>query len=104
MNQEQLEKMIGRMINVIKPKGVSHIVFDLDPMSIHDNEFYMNITYIVPDNSEYLGSHSMSGSDFYRKGWNHQIKNTIKDYFDTRVSIVSSGIRSETYHERSKQY
>jgi hypothetical protein len=46
----------------------------------------------------------MSGSDFYRKGWNHQIKNTIKDYFDTRVSIVSSGIRSETYHERSKEY
>ena len=102
MNQKQLEKMIGKMMNIIKPNGVSNMEFVLDP--INKNEYYMEVTYIVPDGSEFLRSNNMRTSDDYRDKWNREIKNTIKNYFDVEVIISSSSIKSESYHERLKQY
>jgi hypothetical protein len=102
MTQEQLEKMIGKMMNIIKPNGVSNMEFVLD--FINKNEYYMGVTYIVPDGSEFLRSNNMRTSDDYRDKWNREIKNTIKNYFDVEVIINSSSIKSESYHERLKQY
>jgi len=102
MNQKQLEKMIGKMINIIKPNGVSGMEFNLEP--IDDNEYYMNVTYVVPDGSEFLKRDNTNKTDVYRDQWNREIKNTIKNYFNVDVIINSSSITSESYHNRLKQY
>ncbi len=104
MNQKQLEKMIGKMMNVIKPNGVSDMDFNLQPLEIYENEYYMNVTYVVPDGSEFLRGDNMKKSDAYRSQWNHEIKNTIKNYFNVDVIINNSGIQSESYYNRQKQY
>ena len=94
MSEEKLTKLIKKMTNVIKPNGVLDIEFRLVPLG--DDEFYMEIKYIVPDGSEFLRSNDMRTSDDYRDKWNREIKNTIKNYFDVKVIINSSGIRSES--------
>jgi hypothetical protein len=104
MNQKQLEKMIGKMMNIIKPNGVSDMDFNLRPLETYENEYYMNVTYIVPDGSEFLKRDNMRKTDKYRDLWNHEIKNTIKNYFNVNVIISSSSINSESYHNRQKQY
>ena len=104
MNQKQLEKLIGKMMNVIKPKGVSDMGFNLEPMETYEDEYYMRVTYIVPDGSEFLRRDNMKKTDVYRDQWNREIKNTIKGYFGVNVVISSSNITSESYHNRVKQY
>lgn len=106
MNQKQLEKMIGKMMNVIKPNGVSDMSFNLEPMGPYSfkDEYYMRVTYVVPDGSEFLRRDNMKKTDVYRDQWNREIKNTIKNYFNVNVVISSSNITSESYHERLKQY
>lgn len=104
MNQPQLEKMIGRMINIIKPNGVVNINYKLRPMDFVGNSYNMSITYIVPDDSEFLRSFNMRSSDMIRRQWNEEISNTIRDYFDVEIIIGSSGTQSESYYERQKKY
>ena len=48
MSEERLTKLIKKMINVIKPNGVSHIEFRLEPVPIRDDEYYIILTYIAP--------------------------------------------------------
>ena len=103
MSEEQLTKLIKKMTNLIKPNGVLGITFRLEPLGIRNDEYYMNITYIVPDDSEYLRSHNMRNSGDIRIKWNYEIKNSIKNYFNTDVIINSSGISSESYHNRQKE-
>jgi hypothetical protein len=100
MNQTQLEKMIGKMMNIIKPNGVSDMGFNLEPLD--NNEYYMRVTYVVPDGSEFLRRNNMKKTDVYRDQWNREIKNTIKSYFGVNVVISSSSIESESYHNRLK--
>jgi hypothetical protein len=96
INPKQLKMLIGKMMNVIKPNGVSNMNFHLTP--INKNEYYLGVTYIVPDGSEFLGD--FKKTDYYRSGWNREIKNTIKNYFDIDVIINSSGVQSESYFNR----
>lgn len=103
MNQNQLEKLIDKMINVIKPNGVSDMGFNLEPMETYKDEYYMRVTYVVPDGSEFLKRDNMKKTDVYRDQWNREIKNTIKNYFNINVVISSSSIESESYHNRLKQ-
>jgi hypothetical protein len=107
MNQKQLEKMIGRMMDVIKPNGVSDMGFNLKPIETYiktfEDEYYMMVTYVVPDGSEFLKRDNMKKTDVYRDQWNREIKNTIKNYFNVNVIISSSSIESESYHNRLKQ-
>ena len=96
MNPKQLKMVIGKMMNVIKPNGVSNMNFHLTP--IDKNEYYLSVTYIVPDGSEFLGD--FKKTDVYRSRWNREIINTIKNYFDIDVIINSSGVQSESYFNR----
>lgn len=104
MSEEQLTNAIKKLTNVIKPNGVLGITFRLEPLGIRNDEYYMNITYIVPDDSPLLkmGKSPRSFNDI-RMGWNYEIKNSIKNYFNTDVIINSSGISSESYHNRQKE-
>ncbi len=104
ISEKRLFNLIDKMINITKPKGVLEIDYNLTPLGFTDNEYYMNITYIVPDDSEYLRSSDMRDSDITRISWNREIKNTIKNYFDANVIINSSGIQSETYYNKQKEY
>lgn len=102
MNQQQLEKMIGKMINVIKPNGVSDMGFNLTPMETYKDEYYMDVEYVVPDDSEFLKINPFEVSKPSRYYWNNQIIKTIKTYFDVNVIINNSRIISESYYNRLK--
>jgi hypothetical protein len=104
MRQEILDKLINKMIKHIKPNGVSELIYTLEPTDDTGEEYYMMVTYVVPDDSEFLPKFNMRNSDFNRKSWNTEITKTIKDYFDIRVIISNSSIQSESYYKRQKQY
>ena len=103
ISQRQLEKMIGKMINVIKPNGVSKMEFELNPADNEGYAYYMSVIYVVPDESEFLRSSNMRDSDKQRTLWNREIRNSIKNYFDTDVIITNSGISAESYYNRLKK-
>jgi hypothetical protein len=100
----QLEKLIGKMINVIKPKGVSFIKFKLHPLDIYGykHEFIMDMVYVVPDDSELLKIHPFEYGDPSRYYWNNEISKTIKSYFNVNVIINDSSITSESQYKQSK--
>lgn len=108
-NVQKYSKLIKRLLKVMKPNGVSEIEFTLEPLSIRDDEkeFYMSVTYVVPDDSEFLvRARDMRASIMNdpRRQWSSELKKTIQDYFDIKVLINSSGIRSESYHNKLKNY
>jgi hypothetical protein len=99
MSQEKLEKMITKMVGVIKPNGVSFIDFDLE--NIGENEYYMSVGYVVPDDSPYLKrSTSTRTFDDIRNEWNSSLRQSIKNFFDTKVIINSSGVSSESFYKQ----
>ena len=104
LSEEKLTKLIKKMINVIKPNGVLGIEFRLVPLGIRDDEFYMETTYIVPDDSPLLnmGKSPRSFNDI-RMGWNNELKKSIKNYFNTNVIISSTSVSSESYHYKEKE-
>jgi hypothetical protein len=89
MSEEKLSKLIKKMINVIKPNGVLDIEFRLVPLGIRDDEFYMETTYIVPDDSPLLnmGKSPRSFNDI-RMGWNDELKNN--DILRERIDIIAA--------------
>jgi predicted SAM-dependent methyltransferase len=104
MSEEKLTKLINKMINVIKPNGVLDITFRLKPLGNRDDEYYMDITYIVPDDSPLLkmGKSPRSFNDI-RMEWNSEIRKSIKNYFDVYIIINASSITSESYHNIQKE-
>ena len=101
MSEERLTKLIKKMINVIKPNGVSDISFRLEPIDNRD-EYYIILTYIVPDDSEYLIPSHMKNFLNIKYNWNYEIKKSIKDYFNTVVFVGLSNIASESYYNSQK--
>ena len=89
MSEDKLTKLIKKMINVIKPNGVSDISFRLEPLGNRDDVYYIILTYIVPDDSEYLAPSSMRSMVDIKTNWNNEIKKSIKDYFNTVVYTIS---------------
>lgn len=103
MSEQHLTKLIKKMFNLIKPKGVLDIVFNLKPLGIRDDEYYMDINYIVPDDSKFLTKNPFSIDKDSRYHWNHEITKTIKKYFDVNVIINSSSISSESFYNKQKE-
>ena len=97
INIERDNKLIRRYLNISKPLGVSDIDFDLEPTGDKD-EYYMNITYLVPDGSELLKINPFAGGEKSRYNWNHQISKDVKNYFGLIVIINNSGIRNEKFN------
>ena len=96
---EILYRLIDKMIPLIKPSGVSKIEYTLEPVW---DWYYMNIDYIVPDDSEFLKTVNMKKLEMIRRDWNDEIQKSIENYFDVDVRVTSSGIRSESYYKRQK--
>ena len=100
MNQKQLEELIDKLVNLdsSKPKGVDYVDCVLIPLGIRNDEYYLNITYVVPDDSPYLTKH-LTGRQL-RAEWNESIKGTIYKYLRTNVLINSSSISSESSYNK----
>lgn len=98
MSESTLKKNIERMLSVIKPEGVIMIDFELD--RIADNEYYINLTYVVPDDSPYMKG---SRKEEPRYDWNKEIIFSIRDYFSTRVIVNSTSLITESYYKQQKE-
>jgi hypothetical protein len=99
MNEKQLRMALVKLMDIILPKEVIDIDYDIEPTDTKD-EYYMSVTYIVPDDSQYLRSNNMRQSDLFRMELNDELKRNIWAYLNVRVIINSTGIRSESYNER----
>jgi hypothetical protein len=104
MSQEQIERAINKMIGIIKPNDVLSVDIEVHPLGLGEvkYEYYLNITYIVPDDSEFLRSSNMRYSDYNKMKWNKEILDNLKGYLGIDVIINSSGVSSESYHNRMK--
>jgi len=89
-------KLIRRYLNLSKPNGVSDIEFDLEPTG-DKGEYYMSITYIVPDDSELLKVNPFAIHRDSRYYWNHHITKDIYNFFGLKVIIGNSGISSKKF-------
>ena len=92
-------KLIRRYLNISKPLGVSEIKFNLEPTG-DKSEYYMDITYIVPEDSKFLHYKPKPNEEYFnhRYFWGHQIKKDIYNFFGLKVIINNSGIRSEKFN------
>lgn len=105
MSQEQVERAINKMINIIKPNDVLSVDIEVHNLGLGDKvkyEYYLDIMYVVPDDSEYLRSSNMRYSDYNKMKWNKEILDNIKNYLGIDIIISSSGICSESYHQKMK--
>lgn len=105
MSQEQIERAINKMINIIKPNDVLSVDVEIYPLGLGVGtkyEYYLSITYVVPDDSEFLRSSNMRYSDYVKMKWNKEILDNIKNYLGVDIIINNSGICSESYHQKMK--
>jgi len=86
------------MFEVIKPEGVIKIEYKLEPVG--KNEHYLHLDYIVPDDSPYM---KISRLEDPRKDWNSAMKKTLELYFDTKLLITSTGMKTQTYYKQQKE-
>jgi hypothetical protein len=103
MSQEQIERAINKMINVIKLNDVLSVdikVYHLDLGVKYD--YYLNITYVVPDDSEFLRSSNMRYSDYNKMTWNKEILDNLKNYIGIDTLINSSVVMSESNYQKMK--
>jgi hypothetical protein len=99
MLQENLENAIRKMLSVIKPTEVSFVDFDLTP--IDEDEYYMSVKYVVPDDSPILKvKTSPRVYDDLRMKWNEEMKKNLKNFFNAKVIITSTGLSSESWYKQ----
>jgi hypothetical protein len=93
INIDRDNKLIRRYLNLSKPNGISDIEFELRPTG-DESEYYMYLTYIVPDGSEYLRLEK----ERVRYTWNSHIQKDIYNFFGLKVMITQTGIRNEKFN------
>lgn len=98
MSKDILEKNIKKMLSIIKPEGVTMIDFELNP--IKQNEYYLSLIYVVPDDSPYM---KVNRKEDPRHDWNRTILYSIRDYFNTRVIINSTNLTTESFYKQQKE-
>lgn len=102
MSQEELERSMNKMVSVIKPKEVLEIDFDL--VAIDKNEYYMSVEYVVSDDSPYLKmSTSPRMLENIKSEWNSLLNKNIKNFFNVKITINPSDIRSESWYKQHNQ-
>lgn len=98
MSKDILEKNIKKMLSIIKPEGVTMIDFELNP--IKQNEYYLSLIYVVPDDSPYM---KVNRKEDPRHDWNRTILYSIRDYFNTRVIIIHNSLTTESFYKQQKE-
>jgi hypothetical protein len=91
-NLDKMNRLVKKILSSIKPNGVLEIKFKLEPIS--DDEYYLTLKYIVPDDSPALNRKTV---DDYRHQWTDPIHKTIQDYLGISVFINQIGISSKSF-------
>jgi hypothetical protein len=103
MSQEQIERAINKMINVIKLNDVLSVDIEVHHLDLGVKyDYYLNITYVVPDDSEFLRSSNMRYSDYNKMTWNKEILDNLKNYIGIDTLINSSVVMSESNYQKMK--
>jgi hypothetical protein len=104
MSKEQIERAINKMISIIKPNDALSVDIEVHHLGLGEvkYDYYLNIKYVVPNDSEFLRSSNMRYSDYNKMKWNKEILDNLKGYLGIDVIINSSGFSSESYHNRMK--
>jgi hypothetical protein len=104
MSKEQIERGIKKMISIIKPNDVLSVDIEVHHLGLGEvkYDYYLNIKYVVPNDSEFLRSSNMRYSDYNKMKWNKEILDNLRNYLGIDVIINSSGVSSESYHNRMK--
>ena len=103
MSQEQIERAINKMINVIKLNDVLSVDIKVYHLGLGVKyDYYLNITYVVPDDSEFLQSSNMRYSDYNKMTWNKEILDNLKNYMGIDTLINSSVVMSESNYQKMK--
>jgi len=93
-NENKIRSVVKKIINLHKPEGVNDIEFDLE--KIDKDEYYLELTFIVPADSNKLTKSFMDTPRI----WGREIKEVIKNYIGIKVIISSVGIRSAEFNPR----
>jgi len=102
MSKEKTVQSVNKLVNALKPDGVVYIESEIDPVDIHGEEYYIHITYVVPNNSKFLNRNNIRNTDYYRDVWNRDLTQYLKNYLNLNVILSSSSINSESYYNRLK--
>ena len=99
---DKINRLIGKLISIIRPKGVLDISYDLEVSGDSDSpNYYLTLKYVVPDDSDAL---KIKNTDWYRLVWNTEIQNMIKDYIG--IKVISKGLFGNynyLFFQRSKK-
>jgi hypothetical protein len=100
LNDKTFVKILPKFIKNLLPEGVIDIEYDIEKLS--DDEYYMGVTLIVPDDSPLL----LRKNEFLmmkeRNELREELKRNILGFFGKRMIINSTGIRAESFHNQSK--
>lgn len=104
--QHKIVDMIKKIVSIHKPEGVVDVEVEVEPSSSDGKDFYyLNLTYVVPSDSEHLKVRNFRDK-FYSFDkiypWNRELKKTIEDFLNTNVIINSHAIRSTDFNLRKK--
>jgi hypothetical protein len=104
MSQEQIERAINKMINVIKINDILSVDIKVYHLGLGEvkYDYYLNITYVVPDGSEFLRSSNMRYSDYNKMKWNKEILDNLRNYLGIDTLINSSVVVSESNYQKMK--
>ena len=97
-SDNKFSEIIPKFIDSMLPDGIINIDYKLE--RIDDNEYYMDVTFIVPDDSELLSTSNRRESDFIRLKMKEELKKNILSFFGKRMIINQVGIISQSFYER----
>jgi hypothetical protein len=100
LNDKTFVKILPKFIHTLLPDGVVDIEYDIEP--IEKDEYYLNVTFIVPDDSPLLIIKNELLMMRERIEMREELKRKILGFFGKRVIINSTGIRAESFHRQHK--
>lgn len=93
-------KVLPNFIHSLLPDGVVDIEYDIEP--IEKDEYYLDVTFIVPDDSPLLFKRNETLMMRDRIEMREELKRKILGFFGKKVIINNTGVRAESYHRQHK--
>jgi len=98
IDKKRLTKLVNDIVNSSKPSEVVKI--DTKLFHISKNEFYLDVTYVLPDDNGLMSIHNMHILENLKLGWNVAITKTLKGFLNIEVIINNTGVTSESYYNK----
>jgi len=101
-NIQTIKTAISKLVKLFIPDGITDIDFDITKNS--GDWYSMRITYVVPDDSEFLTKKHYDNLSRYYSIWNEKIKKGLRNYLDIKAIVNQTGITSQSFYEKEKQW